>query len=291
MSEKRGSRVKPRRPPVRPHPRGRAPRDQHESAFASILAGVVARVPGAKGAALVDCEGETVDYAGSVDSFEMRLEAAHWRLVLENARAQPSLGGVVWIALRSANRTYLVQGLPEGYGLVVSFVRAASFLGWGRAVPACARALAEEARWDSAPAGASPWFPLEVLADARRRPVAARVAEELRPLEILGSLASGVGRRERGWRVRLDTGVETTLVREPGGSWYADEPLTFGSTAGPGQQRPGAPRAAARAAEENPAAREAPGAAGVRGASGSPANAAKAQRAGAAAAARRTKRA
>ena len=46
-----------RRPP-------RSSRDQHESAFASILRLLVARVPGARAAALVDCLGETVDYAG-----------------------------------------------------------------------------------------------------------------------------------------------------------------------------------------------------------------------------------
>jgi hypothetical protein len=52
----------------------------------------------------------------------------------------------------------------------------------------------------------------------------------LRPLEILGSLAGGLAKRERGWRVRVDSGVEATLVREPGGAWYADEPISAPGT-------------------------------------------------------------
>ena len=41
---------------------------------------------------------------------------------------------------------------------------------------------------------------------------------------MLGRLAP-LGPRERGWRVRLENGAEVTLVREPGGHWYADEAL------------------------------------------------------------------
>jgi hypothetical protein len=58
------------------------------------------------------------------------------------------------------------------------------------------------------------------------------VAGQDRPLEILGALVNSLGRRERGWRVRFDTGVEAMLVREPGAPakfsrshWYSDEPF------------------------------------------------------------------
>ena len=37
----------------------------------------------------------------------------------------------------------------------------------------------------------------------------------------------GVGiARELGYRVRTPSGLEFTLVREPGGFWYADENVT-----------------------------------------------------------------
>lgn len=214
----------------------KAKRDQHESAFASILGALVARVPGARAAALVDCLGETVDYAGGATPFDLRLAAAHWRIVLDEADGQRSFRGLKWFAVRAARRSYLVYALPDGYALVIALSRAAGFVGWQRAVSMCVRALGEEAglSWMGAPSTA--WFPIDVLSDGRRRPCSVRIAGRVHPVEILGTLArhghgevgAGPGdpaRRERGWRVRLDTGVETTLVREPGGAWYADEPI------------------------------------------------------------------
>jgi hypothetical protein len=211
-----------------------APRDQHASAFASILGTMVSRVPGARAAALVDCLGETVDYAGAANPFDLRLAAAHWRIVLDEANRQRSFRALKWFAVRAARRSYLIYALPDGYALVVALSRAAGFVGWERALSMCVRALGEEAgwRWVSAPSTA--WFPIDVLSDARRRPCSIRIEGRVHPVEILGTLArhghgevgaepSGTASRERGWRVRLDTGIETTLVREPGGSWYADE--------------------------------------------------------------------
>lgn len=211
-----------------------ARRDQRESAFAVILAAFVSRVPGARGAALVDFEGETVDYAGRVDSFELRVAAAHWRIVLNEAAAQPSLKGVGALAIRAARRTYLVSVLPEGYALVAILVRRAGLSGYKRALAVCARALGEEAAWSWV--GVSPpasWFWLDVVADERRRPSAVRgVRDEdrARPVEILGSVVtrSGPEPRERAWRVRFDSGLEAMLVREPGGMWYTDEALVLG---------------------------------------------------------------
>lgn len=200
-------------------------RDQHESAFTAILADLVARVPGARAAALVDFEGETVDYAGRLAPFNLRLAAAHWRITLDLAASQPSLRDLRWISLRAGRTSYLVHALAEGYALVLVLAGAAGSIDWRRAVAACARALGAEAgwRWPGAPPPA--WFPVEVVIDERRRPGALRIAGRLRPVEILGALAGGLSRRERGWRVRLESGGEATLVREPGGAWYADEPV------------------------------------------------------------------
>jgi hypothetical protein len=200
-------------------------RDQHESAFASILAGLVRRVPGARAAALVDRQGETVDYSGGLDPFSMRLAAAHWRIVLDEVNSQPTFRPVRWLALRAGRASYLVHELPEEYALIVVLARAAGFFGWRRAVAACAHALGHEAGWSFS---GVPWFPVQVTADERRRPCSLRPvgpSARPRPIEILGAVHGGLARRERGWRVRFDTGVEATLVREPGGVWYSDEPL------------------------------------------------------------------
>jgi hypothetical protein len=198
------------------------PRDQRDSAFTSILAGLVDRVPGARAAALVDRDGETVDYWGELDSFALRLAAAHWRLVLDELGRQHSFQTVRWLVWRGSGVGYLVHELPEEYALVVVLARAAGFFGWRRAIASCARALGDEAGWDWV---GLRWFPAEVTADERRRPSWVRVGDRSYAVEILGAIASGLARRERGWRVRFASGVEATLVREPGGVWYCDEPL------------------------------------------------------------------
>jgi hypothetical protein len=207
-----------------------APRDQRESAFAGILADLVARVPGALAAAMVDMQGETVDYAGRAAPFALRVTAAHLQIVLFEAHKQRSLSALRWCSVRTARRGYLIWALPEAYALVVVFARAAGFAGWHRAVAACARALAREASWGPMDAWCEPWFSVEVIADGRQRPQLVRVGGRTRPLEIVGAVvpagpgeAAGAG--ARGWRVRLDTGAETTLVRERGGAWYAADAL------------------------------------------------------------------
>lgn len=215
----------PAKASARGRPAATLPRDQQESAFTAILAGTVARIPGARAAVLVDFEGETVDYAGQIEPYSLRLAAAHWRIVLDEAAAGRMLRPLRWIALRAARASYIVHGLPEGYALVLVLARAAGFAGWRRAVAACGRALGAEAGWRWKGHAMPAWFPVDVAADDRKRPSALRVAAGLRPLEILGSLAGGLARRERGWRVRLESGVEATLVREPGGAWYSDEPV------------------------------------------------------------------
>jgi len=224
---------------VRTRRRAAIARDQHESAFASILAGLVERVPGALAAAFVDRQGETVDYSGRLDPFAMRLAAAHWRIVLDELNSQRSFRSVRWLALRAGRASYLVHDLPEGYALIVVLARAAGFFGWRRAVAACAHALGDEAGWTLTGVR---WFPVQVIPDERRRPRflgPAVASARPRPIEILGTVAGGLARRERGWRVRFDTGVEATLVREPGGVWYSDEPP---ESRRPDPQRPRAKR-------------------------------------------------
>jgi hypothetical protein len=228
----------------RPRPSAlQLPRDRPESAFAAILGALVARIPGARAAALVDFEGETVDYAGRGDPYEVRVAAAHWRIVFDEVAAQPSMRRVQQVGVRAARRGYIVCALPEGYALIVVLTRAAGFAGHDRALAVCARALGREAGWTWSE-GERPalWFPLDVVADVRLRPRAVREAGNLRPVEILGALVSRSDSlprpRERGWRVRFDTGVEAMLLREPGGAWYADEPLESAPSPGERPQQP-----------------------------------------------------
>jgi predicted regulator of Ras-like GTPase activity (Roadblock/LC7/MglB family) len=200
-----------------------ATRDQDESVFAAILADLVSRVPGARGAALVDAEGETVDYASAIRPFDLRLAAAHWRIVLDEVRAGDSLASTYCIIVRATRGSYIVQALPDGYALVVILSRAAGFSGFRRALTACERDLCDEAGWPKSARPRATTFPVRVEQDARGRPVALSIGGPTRSVEILGTHASGPARGEKAWRVRLDTGFETTLVRESGGHWYLDD--------------------------------------------------------------------
>lgn len=196
------------------------PRDQEESAFAAILAGLVARVPGARAAALVDRGGETVDYAGRGNPYELRVAAAHFRLVLDEALAQGSLAGARSFVVRAARASFVVRSLPDGYALVLCLSRGAGFRGLARAIPAFTRRLAHEAGWTQEP---NSWYAVDVLADERRSPYAIDAGGRPILLEILGRFRAALPEHERAWRVRTQPGTELTLVRESGGFWYSDE--------------------------------------------------------------------
>ena len=230
------------------------------SCFASILAGVIARIPGAYAAVLVDREGETVDYTGDGNPYDLKLAAAHWQIVLRECAeftAPARFGATRSIAVRGAARSFIIHSLPEGYALIVLLGRRAGFSPIHRAFSICERALADEARWDlpKPPPNAlvTSWFPVDVLLGRTKRPVrvspvtgpfAPKIAEipanrastpapsipkptdSSVEVEVLGSM-KGVGiARELGYRVRTPSGLEFTLVREPGGFWYADENVT-----------------------------------------------------------------
>jgi hypothetical protein len=192
-------------------------RDQDESAFARILADLVGRLPGARAAALVDTDGETVDYAAHSDPFAVRLAAAHWRIVLREA--QDRLGASCALTIQASKRSFMLTPLPDGYALIVVFSCGAHSAPYGRALPMCLQRLAAEAGWPPPPLH---WHPLEVLIDERARPATIQLARG--PIEILGSVVSGLGRYERGWRIRCGQ-EEATVVQEASGHWYTDEAL------------------------------------------------------------------
>lgn len=205
---------------ARPRRRVCAPRDQEESAFASILADLVARVPGARAAALVDRGGETVDYAGRGNPYAVRVAAAHFRLVLDEATAQRSLAAANSFVVRAARASFVVRLLADGYALVLCLSRGAGFRGLARAVPASVYRLAREAGWKQE---ATSWHAVDVLVDDHLRPCSLRIGGLEAPLEIFGRFRAALPRHERAWRVRVQTGIELTLVRESGGFWYSDE--------------------------------------------------------------------
>ena len=205
---------------VRKRPSRRPPaRDVDATPFTPILDDLLRRVPGAYGAALVDGEGETVDYAGIAAPFDMRVAAAHLQIIVRRLEEWGALGGPRWMIVRGARRSVVIRVLPEGYALAVLLRRRAGFTSAQRAFAACEAALAKEAGWP--PPGGRPWYPVDVDVDARGRPTPRGPG---RRVVDLGA-AVGLPSSERGFRVRTREGIELMLVREARHCWYADEDL------------------------------------------------------------------
>jgi hypothetical protein len=204
-----------------------APRDQAASSFSGILMGLC-DATGALGVALVDREGETVDYAGYLEPYLLKVAAAEWRLVLDVARdvPHPNYRETNGILIRGRKKSFAVVGLPEGYAIVVELPKRSFGLS-ERAVAEAARAVELEASLgtpDETPASER-WLRVEIrtVASDPRRPEAVWLDGSWRPLVILGRHGGALRtRREVAFRARLPTGLEFTLVRERGGNWFAD---------------------------------------------------------------------
>jgi hypothetical protein len=218
-----------------PHPRNErkggkrassASRDQEPSTFTLILERLLAATPGSEAAVLVDSEGETVDYAGALEPFELKIAAAHWQIVLGELREEaPHLGAVRQIMVRARARSYLVRRVQERYAVVLVLHRHAAFAVSERALQEVDLRLCMEAGWPEPPYS-SRWFGVEVETRGRgrerMRPSRLRVAGAWQPVEVLGAVV-GLTPRERGFLVRLPSGAEMLLIRERLGRWYADE--------------------------------------------------------------------
>jgi hypothetical protein len=186
--------------------------------FAAILVRLLSRVPGAYAAALVDVEGESVDYAGVADAFDIRVAAAHARILLAEIDRLEKLGVARSLVIRGAKKTIVARALLEGYALVVLLRRGAGFTASSRAFAACERELAAEAGWKLRQRADDVWYPVDVEADRLGRP--RRVGATA--VRVLGALV-GLPPREHGFRVRTEDGNEINLVREARNCWYADE--------------------------------------------------------------------
>ena len=203
-----------------------APRDTDATPFAAILSDLLARVVGSYAAALVDSEGETVDYAGLGDPFDVRVAAAHLQLILQHVTRFGELGEPRWVVVRGARKSVAVAALPNGYAVALVLRPRAAFTISKRALTVCMRAISVEAGWTDAERGRAreerSWFAVPVETDRRGRPE--RIGVGRVPVEVLGAVM-GLSVRERGYRVRTQEGSELTLVREPHRRWYADEPV------------------------------------------------------------------
>lgn len=218
MSAPASSMRAPRSRPVAP------PRDQATSTFTRILERLLAATPGARAAALVDFEGETVDYAGALDPFDVKVTAAHWLIVLAELAEAPHVGVIQEVKVRAKSHGYYVRRLEENYAVVIVLHPRAAFAVSERAVAEAITCLSREAGW-SLPRDTSRWSFVEVETERRgriRRPVRLKVNGAWQPVDVMGAVV-GLAPRERGFRVRLPSGHEMMLVRERLGRWFADE--------------------------------------------------------------------
>jgi hypothetical protein len=200
------------------------PRDQATSTFTRVLEQLVAVTAGAQAAALVDFEGETVDYAGRLDPFELKITAAHWLIVLSETAEGTHIGPIDRLTVRARARAYYVRRLAENYAVVLVLHPRAAFAVSERAMQEAIAGLSAEAGWPL-PRDAARWFWVEVEAERSGRvvrPKRLKVAGRFQPVEVMGALV-GLTSREKGFRVRLPSGAEMMLVRERLGCWFADE--------------------------------------------------------------------
>lgn len=205
-------------------------RQTHETGFSLILDRLVKQVAGCHAAAFVDDEGEAIDIAGHGTHFDICVVGAHMRILLDESRSA-GLGPVRQIAINGFHRSFVARTLLENCALTLLLAPRAALSVSSRAIDVAAFALEREAGFRSNDENPS-WFPIDV-APANRpsrartipvRPVSRSQTPPWRELEIIGQLV-GLRRGERGYRVRLDNGMELMLVREPLGAWWADELL------------------------------------------------------------------
>jgi hypothetical protein len=205
-----------------------AVRDQSDSPFSAILARLCDDC-GALAAALVDGEGETVDYAGLLSPYEIKVAAAEWRIVLKVVQESrlPGFHNVQSLIVRAAKRSFLIEALPDGYAIAVCLPRHC-FSVSRRALAQAMRDLSREAGLELPEARAQVhWARVQVrtpeASRLHRRPDAIWLADAWSPITILGRYqARDLSRSELGYLARLVSGAEVFLVREPPGVWFID---------------------------------------------------------------------
>jgi hypothetical protein len=216
-----------------------AVRDQSDSAFSAILARLCDDC-GALAAALVDGEGETVDYAGLLSPYDIKVLAAEWRIVLAvlHESRLPAFSHVTSLTVRAKRRSYYMEAMPDGYAIALRLPRHC-FNVSRRAMSQAMRDLGREAGL-TRPEGRAEvrWARVRVRTPAAsrllRRPDAIWLNEAWSPLTILGRYqARDLSHSELGYLARLASGAEVFLVREPLGVWFIDNPAALDAQASP----------------------------------------------------------
>lgn len=220
------------RPSLRGRRRPRA-RDQDASPFSLILDDLLSALPFVRSAAIFDYEGETVDYAGDVDPFELRVAAATFQLVINELRGCPLSSSARELCIVTGRSGYVLRILDESYTLLVLPRRLATFGLSARLLDEVEGRILEEAGL-AAPKKLA-WFHVHVEVGPRGRPLRVRPAigtHAWMPVEVLGAVM-GLKENERGFRVRLSSGAELTLLQEGDRLWFVDERLDPAGTAAP----------------------------------------------------------
>lgn len=212
-------------------PRGIAGRDQGISAFSAIL-GRLCDATGAVAVALVDGEGETVDYTGSLVPYAVKVMAAEMALVLRQVQAARSavLASASSLLVRGTLGSFWLQPLTLNYALMLQLPRRS----FGVSVRALAEAVHEICAEAQLPLPAhfvaERWARIEVQEHRTRRPSALWMNGKWSTVEVLGQWLEQTGsRRELGYRARVASGEEVTLVREKRGLWFVDDSSQLGS--------------------------------------------------------------
>jgi hypothetical protein len=208
---------------VRRARRSSLPRDQDASPFHFILEEFLDLVPFARGAAVFDFEGETVDYAGEVDPYELKVAAATFQIMLNEARMLSFGEGLRSVNANLRKSSYLIHVLDEGYSLLVILRTLGAHCVSERLLREVrARLLAEAGLEDSAPIV---WHRVDAQTSSRGKPTAIRAPRvgEWVSVDVLGTFATI--QAERGFRVHTATGSEINLVAERAGLWFVDEKL------------------------------------------------------------------
>jgi hypothetical protein len=197
-------------------------RDQDASPFHFILEEFLDLVPFARGAAVFDFEGETVDYAGEVDPYELKVAAATFQIMLNEARLLSFGEGLRSVNANLRKSSYLIHVLDDGYSLLVILRTLGTHCVSDRLLREVRARLLVEAGLDDA--NPVVWHRVDVRTSTRGKPTAIRDprVSEWVAIDILGSFTTA---DERGFRIHTETGAEINLVAERTGLWFIDEKL------------------------------------------------------------------
>ncbi|NUO52997.1 MAG: hypothetical protein HOV80_29475 [Polyangiaceae bacterium] len=205
-------------------------RDQAASSFALILEQLLDAAPFVRGAALFDSEGETVDYAGELEPFDMKIAAATLQIAIAELRDCPNLSRAYELRIGTPKAGYIIRLLDETYSLLLIVRPIGTFVVSKRVLLETEARVLDEA---GMPVTHVPeWYRVEVEAGARGgrprrvRPIAPIGADLQDPpwldVDVLGAVM-GLRAGEKGFRIRLASGLEVTLVRESRRLWFVDE--------------------------------------------------------------------